>query len=41
MALTLALGFVAGLPLPLLAIQAACLAGAAAFVLTRPDGPPR
>lgn len=39
MALTLALSLLAGLPLRLLAIQAACLAGAATFVLTRPDGP--
>jgi len=38
MAVTPVLGLLAGLPLPLLALQAACLAGAAAFVLTRPDG---
>jgi uncharacterized membrane protein YbaN (DUF454 family) len=41
MAATLVFGLAIGLRPALLAIQAACLAGAAAFVLTRPDGPRR
>jgi uncharacterized membrane protein YbaN (DUF454 family) len=40
MALTFVIPLLAGLPPAALAVQAACLAGAAAFVLTRPDGPP-
>ena len=40
MAGSLALGLFLALPGTVLAIQAVCLAGAAAFVLTRPDGPP-
>jgi uncharacterized membrane protein YbaN (DUF454 family) len=39
MALSLLIGLAAGLPGAALAVQALCLAGAAAFVLTRPDGP--
>lgn len=37
---SLGLGLILGLPAAALAIQATCLAGAAAFVLTRPGGPP-
>jgi uncharacterized membrane protein YbaN (DUF454 family) len=40
MAATFAIGVAAGLPPLALAVQAACLAGAGAYVLTRPDGPP-
>ena len=39
MAGSLALALAIGLPALALAAQALCLAGAAAFVLTRPDGP--
>ena len=39
MALSLAISVAAGVPRAALAIQALCLAGAAGFVLTRPDGP--
>jgi uncharacterized membrane protein YbaN (DUF454 family) len=39
MALSLAVSLAAGIPTAALAIQALCLAGAALFVLTRPDGP--
>jgi uncharacterized protein len=39
MAATLALSLLARLPATAIAIQALCLAGAAGFVLTRPDGP--
>ena len=37
-AIGMAIGLVLALPWTVLAIQALCLAGAAAFVLTRPDG---
>ncbi len=40
MALSLAASLAVGLPTTALAIQALCLAGAATFVLSRPDGPP-
>ena len=40
MALSLLVALAVGVPRAALAIQALCLAGAAAFVLTRPDGPP-
>jgi uncharacterized membrane protein YbaN (DUF454 family) len=39
MAASLAVSLAAGVPQAALAVQALCLAGAAAFVLTRPDGP--
>lgn len=38
MAGSIGIGLVLALPWTVLAIQALCLAGAAAFVLTRPDG---
>jgi uncharacterized membrane protein YbaN (DUF454 family) len=40
MAATFLIGLVAGLPPLVLVIQAVCLTGAGAYVLTRPDGPP-
>jgi uncharacterized membrane protein YbaN (DUF454 family) len=40
MAATFLIGLVAGLPPLVLAIQAVCLTGAGAYVLTRPGGPP-
>jgi uncharacterized membrane protein YbaN (DUF454 family) len=40
MALSLAVSLALGLPPAALAIQALCLAGAATFILSRPDGPP-
>lgn len=39
-AMSLIVTMAIGLPIPILAIQAICLAGAMTFVLTRPDGPP-
>lgn len=38
MAASLGIGLAAGLPRTAIAVQAACLAGAATFVLTRPGG---
>jgi uncharacterized membrane protein YbaN (DUF454 family) len=40
MAATLGISTLAGLAPFVLAVQALCLGGAAAFILTRPDGPP-
>jgi len=40
MALSVVAALALGAPMAVLAIQAACLAGAATFVLSRPDGPP-
>jgi uncharacterized membrane protein YbaN (DUF454 family) len=40
MALSLVASLAFGVPMTVLAIQAACLAGAATFILSRPDGPP-
>jgi uncharacterized membrane protein YbaN (DUF454 family) len=39
MAVTVAISLAAGVPSKALAIQLFCLAGAAAYVLTRPNGP--
>ena len=39
MGAVLALSFALGLPWLVIAIQALCIAGAAAFILTRPSGP--
>lgn len=41
MAATLALSLLLGVSLVIVAIQALCLAGAATFILTRPDADPR
>ena len=40
MAASLVVSLVARIPPTAIGVQALCLAGAAAFVLTRPDGPP-
>ncbi len=39
MAATLGISILLGLPIVVIAVQAICLAGAAAFVLSRPDSP--